>query len=79
MRYSPTGQRSVLIGQWMGLSRPSFWCSDGLASGTDALVKAITAKGGTKVTAIHVATDHGWSDHRIYLESTIITWLAGLK
>ena len=24
------------------------------------------------------AVDHGWSDHRIFLESTIITWLAGL-
>ncbi len=38
---------------------------DGLASGTDALVQAIRAKGGTRVTAIHAATDHSWSDHRI--------------
>jgi pimeloyl-ACP methyl ester carboxylesterase len=52
---------------------------DGLAPGTDALVKAIVAKGGQKVTAIHAATDHSWSDHRIYLESTIINWLAELK
>lgn len=52
---------------------------DGLAPGTDALVKAIAAKGGQKVTSIHVATDHGWADHRIFLESTIITWLAGLR
>jgi pimeloyl-ACP methyl ester carboxylesterase len=52
---------------------------DGLAPGTDALVKAIKEKGGQRVTAIHQATDHGWSDHRIFLESTIITWLAGLK
>ena len=52
---------------------------DGLAPGTDKLVKAIEAAGGQKVTAIHAATDHGWSDHRIFLESTIINWLAGLK
>lgn len=52
---------------------------DGLAPGTDALVATITAKGGKSVTSIHAATDHSWSDHRIYLESTIITWLALLK
>ena len=51
---------------------------DGLGPDTDALVHAIEAKGGHKVTATHVATDHSWSDHRIALESTIITWLAGL-
>jgi pimeloyl-ACP methyl ester carboxylesterase len=51
---------------------------DGLASQTDALVHAIQAQGGHKVTAMHVATDHVWSDHRIALESTIITWLGGL-
>jgi hypothetical protein len=42
-------------------------------------VHAIEAKGGHKITAIHVATDHGWSDHRIALESAIITWLNGLR
>ena len=52
---------------------------DGLAPTTDKLVKAIEANGGKQVTAIHVKTDHGWSDHRILLESTIINWLAGLK
>ena len=52
---------------------------DGLAPDTDALVSAIQAKGGHKVTAMHVATDHSWSDHRIALESTVITWLARLR
>jgi len=51
---------------------------DGLAPGTDALVKAIEAKGSKNVTSIHAATDHSWSDHRIFLESTVITWLAAL-
>jgi len=52
---------------------------DGLAPRTDQLVKAIGANGAQKVTTIHAATDHSWSDHRIYLESTIINWLGQLK
>jgi hypothetical protein len=52
---------------------------DGLAPASDMLVKAIGADGGTRVTAIHAATDHGWSDHRIFLETTIINWLGQLK
>ena len=51
---------------------------DGLASDAAALVQAIKADHGNLVTTIHVATDHGWSDHRIALESMIITWLGGL-
>jgi pimeloyl-ACP methyl ester carboxylesterase len=52
---------------------------DGLAPQSDAFVHAVEAKGGHKITVIHVATDHGWSDHRIALESAILTWLAGLR
>jgi pimeloyl-ACP methyl ester carboxylesterase len=51
---------------------------DGLADHTDALVSAIKAAGGKKVTTLHVATDHSWSDHRIALQSTILNWLAAL-
>jgi pimeloyl-ACP methyl ester carboxylesterase len=39
----------------------------------------LSAEGNKQVTAIHIATDHAWSDHRIYLESTIITWLSTLE
>jgi len=53
--------------------------NDGLAGDTDALTAAIRAAGGTKVTTGHVATDHGWSDHRIALEAMIIGWLNGLN
>ena len=53
--------------------------NDGLAPDTSALVQAIEAKGGHQVTAMHFATDHGWSDHRIALESEIIKWLTGLR
>jgi hypothetical protein len=51
---------------------------DGLAADADSLVRNIEAKGGTHITAVRVATDHGWSDHRIALESTVISWLAAL-
>jgi pimeloyl-ACP methyl ester carboxylesterase len=52
---------------------------DGLAPAADALVKAIQAQGGKKVTSTHMATDHGYSDHRIALEGTVLNWLAGLR
>jgi pimeloyl-ACP methyl ester carboxylesterase len=52
---------------------------DGLAPQADAFVSAIGAAGGHKATSLHFATDHGWSDRRITLESEIIKWLAGLR
>ncbi len=53
--------------------------NDGLAPDADSLVKAIEAQGGHKVTTVHVATDHGWSDHRIALETAVLNWLAALQ
>jgi uncharacterized protein len=51
---------------------------DGLTDHSDALIAAIEKLGGQKVTTAHVATDHAWSDHRIALQSTILTWLSQL-
>lgn len=51
---------------------------DGFAPEADRLAAAVKAAGGTKLTTLHVATDHSWSDRRIRLESEIIRWLAGL-
>jgi hypothetical protein len=51
---------------------------DGLVDHSDAFVAAIKSAGGKLVATHHVATDHSWSDHRIALESTIITWLSDL-
>ena len=51
---------------------------DGLAADMNGLMKAIEARGG-KVKSIHVATDHGWSDKRIALDSIVIGWLEALK
>jgi 5-enolpyruvylshikimate-3-phosphate synthase len=30
------------------------------------------------VKTLHVPTDHSWSDHRIALESAVISWLGTL-
>lgn len=52
---------------------------DGLAQHTDELVQAIQSKGGKKVKAVHAATDHNWSDKRVFLASTIMGWLSELR
>ena len=71
----------VVTGTAAGLARMpvlAITANDHLASQTDALAAAIKAKGG-KVTSVHIDTDHSYSDHRIALESTILTWLSGLN
>jgi pimeloyl-ACP methyl ester carboxylesterase len=52
---------------------------DGLAPAVAALVEAIEAQGGKNIKTAHFATDHGYSDHRMALESEVLQWLAGLK
>ena len=52
--------------------------NDGLAPQAEALAKAITEAGGTKVVTHHEPTDHGWSDHRIAMEAAVIAWLQTL-
>jgi pimeloyl-ACP methyl ester carboxylesterase len=52
---------------------------DGLKPSADGLVKALRAAGNARVTAMHIATDHGYSDRRIALESAVIRWLETLS
>ena len=52
---------------------------DGLAPPAEALVKRLRAAGNTHVTANHVATDHGWSDHRIALQELVLGWADALR
>ena len=52
---------------------------DGLAPMSEALVANLKKRGDTQVTAIHEATDHGWSGKRIALEADVIAWLQRLK
>lgn len=51
---------------------------DGLARDSDELVAAVRKAGGKQVTEIHAATDHSWSDRRIFLEAQVIRWLQSL-
>jgi len=51
---------------------------DGLAGQSGVLTAAIKAEGGKSLSVIHGATDHSWSDHRIALQSQVVTWLQGL-
>jgi uncharacterized protein len=51
---------------------------DGLAPSNEAFVDAVKKAGNGKVTAVHMATDHSYSDHRIALETAVLAWLAAL-
>lgn len=44
----------------------------------DALASALRARGDAAVTAIHLDTDHVYSDHRVALEAALIRWLQSL-
>lgn len=48
---------------------------DGLAPHSDSLVAAVKRLGGARVTTVHAATDHSWSDKRILLISSVLRWL----
>ena len=48
---------------------------DGLAPTTDAFVEAVEKAGNQEVRAIHMATDHAYSDHRIVLQQAVLEGL----
>jgi dipeptidyl aminopeptidase/acylaminoacyl peptidase len=48
--------------------------NDGLRASNEALVAALK-HAGSPVTYQHFDTDHGFSDQRIALETTILNWL----
>jgi pimeloyl-ACP methyl ester carboxylesterase len=52
---------------------------DGLLPTNEALVDALKKAGAAKVTAIHMTTDHAYSDHRIALETAVLAWLESLR
>ena len=53
--------------------------NDGLAPHSDTLVASVRARGNTRITTVHAATDHSWSDRRIMLETRVIRWLRQLE
>ena len=48
---------------------------DGNAPMSDSLVAGVRRAGNRRVTVVHEATDHSWSDRRIALESAVLRWL----
>ncbi len=52
---------------------------DGLAAPNNAFVDAVQQAGNQEVKAIHFATDHAYSDHRIALEKEVLEGLAYLR
>lgn len=52
---------------------------DGLAPPNDALAAGIQAAGDHALHEVHIATDHSYSDKRIELETTVLTWLDQLR
>lgn len=51
---------------------------DGLAPPVEALAASVARAGNKQVMVRHVATDHGWSDHRIALQTAVLDWIAKL-
>jgi uncharacterized protein len=52
---------------------------DGLAPSNDAFVAALHKAGATDITAVHLTTDHSYSDQRIALEKTVLEALDHLQ
>lgn len=52
---------------------------DGLAASNSGFVASLMQAGDTHVTAMHLSTDHAYSDKRIELSKAVIEWLATLK
>jgi pimeloyl-ACP methyl ester carboxylesterase len=51
---------------------------DGLQPSNDAFVAALHKAGGKRVTTLHLATDHSYSDKRIALQTAVLSFLAAL-
>lgn len=51
---------------------------DGLADMNDAFAAALRKAGDTRVTSVHLSTDHAYSDKRIELSRVVLAWLGQL-
>ena len=51
---------------------------DGFTPSNDAFVAALHKAGATRVTTLHLATDHSYSDKRIALQTAVLAFLAAL-
>jgi uncharacterized protein len=62
-------------------SRPALIVSsdDGLAPANNAFAAALRTAGNSRVTTVHLSSDHSYSDKRIELSAAIQQWLATLQ
>jgi pimeloyl-ACP methyl ester carboxylesterase len=62
-------------------SRPALVVTidDGLAPSDNALAAALHKDGDARVTVVHFATDHAYSDKRLELTDVVVKWLQGLE
>jgi pimeloyl-ACP methyl ester carboxylesterase len=62
-------------------SRPIFVIesSDGNVPDNHALFEALQKAGDTRATEIHMETDHSYNDHRIALQTAVLTWLESVS
>jgi hypothetical protein len=51
---------------------------DGLAPPNDAFAAALKKAGNSRVTTVHFATDHSYSDKRLELSAAVRKWLDSL-
>jgi len=77
LRNSSSWSFSAAAPHLTGLPLLIVTANDGLAPTGDALQSAVIAHGGKLVSAVHMNTDHAYSDHRIALESAVVNWLQG--
>ena len=52
---------------------------DGLAPSNDAFVEAVKKAGGKEITAVHLSTDHSYSDQRVALTEQVLEMLEHLR
>jgi hypothetical protein len=51
---------------------------DGLAARNEMLASELRTKGNHRVTTLHLATDHSYSDQRVALSAAVLQWLGKL-
>jgi pimeloyl-ACP methyl ester carboxylesterase len=61
--------------------RPVFlvWADRGIAGQNRELARSLSRAGARRLVAMHLPTDHAFSDHRIALSRAVVAWLQGLS
>lgn len=54
------------------------YSNDPFAKGDQEFAQRVKKEGNKELSLVHISTNHGYNDHRIALQSTIINWLDNL-